>query len=99
MENENEVEEELLRSPVTLDLVIDIGARVEAGEADLRDIFEENEEPADDDEEHGREATKSNSKAVHRDHQAQGAAAPDRGSRGETHAARPSHIILPLIPR
>src|SRR6267378_6204544 len=53
---ENEVEEEVLRSPVTLDLVIEMGARVEAGEADLRDLFEENEEPADADEEGGREA-------------------------------------------
>ena len=52
----NEVEEEVLRSPVTLDLVIETGARVEAGEADLRDLFEENEEPADADEERGREA-------------------------------------------
>src|SRR5712672_3547315 len=42
--------------PVTLDLVIAMGARVEAGEADLRDLFEENEEPADADEERGREA-------------------------------------------
>src|ERR1700732_3384204 len=50
---ENEVEEEVLRSPVTLDLVIEMGARVEAGEVDLRDIFEENQEPADDDEERG----------------------------------------------
>jgi hypothetical protein len=32
------------------------GARVEAGEGDLRDIFEENQEPADDDEERGPEA-------------------------------------------
>src|SRR5216684_3446388 len=53
---ENEVEEELLRSPVTLDFVIEMGARVEAGEGDLRDIFEENQEPADDDEERGPEA-------------------------------------------
>src|SRR6266849_142883 len=53
---EDEVEEEVLRSPVTLDLVIEMGARVEAGEADLRDIFEENQEPADDDEERGPEA-------------------------------------------
>src|SRR6266404_807096 len=51
---ENEVEEEVLRSPVTLDLVIEMGARVEAGEAYLRDLFEENEEPADADEERGR---------------------------------------------
>ena len=52
---ENEVEEEILRSPVTLDLVIETGARVEAGDADLRDLFEENEEPADADEELGHE--------------------------------------------
>ena len=52
----NEVEEEVLRSPVTLDLVIEMGARIEAGEADLRDLFEENEEPADADEERGQEA-------------------------------------------
>jgi RNA polymerase primary sigma factor len=49
----NDVEREVLRSPVTLDLVIEMGARVEAGEADLRDLFEENEEPADTDEERG----------------------------------------------
>src|SRR5260370_37567715 len=53
---EDEVEEEVLRSPVTLDLVIEMGARVEAGEAGLRDIFEENQEPADDDEERGPDA-------------------------------------------
>jgi RNA polymerase primary sigma factor len=53
---ENEVEEEVLRSPVTLDFVIEMGARVEAGEGDLRDIFEGNQEPADDDEERGPEA-------------------------------------------
>jgi RNA polymerase primary sigma factor len=53
---ENEVEEEVLRSPVTLDFVIEMGARVEAGEGDLRDIFEENQEPADDDQERGPEA-------------------------------------------
>jgi RNA polymerase primary sigma factor len=50
---ENEVEDEILRSPVTLDFVIELGARVEAGEGDLRDIFEENQEPADDDEQRG----------------------------------------------
>jgi len=53
---ENEVEEEVLRSAVTLDVVIEMGARVEAGEADLRDIFEEDEEPTDNDDERGREA-------------------------------------------
>jgi RNA polymerase primary sigma factor len=50
---DNEVEEEVLRSPVTLDFVIEMGARVEAGEADLRDFFEENGEPTDADEERG----------------------------------------------
>jgi RNA polymerase primary sigma factor len=53
---ENEVEEEVLRSPVTLDLVIETGVRVEAGEADLRELFEENEEPSNTDEERAREA-------------------------------------------
>src|SRR5215472_7394229 len=48
---EHAVEEEVLRSPVTLDLVIEMGARVEAGEADPRDIFEENQELTDADEE------------------------------------------------
>ncbi|HEY6394467.1 MAG TPA: RNA polymerase sigma factor RpoD [Candidatus Binataceae bacterium] len=54
---ENEVEDEVLGSPVTLDFVIDVGDRVEAGEADLRDVFEDSstEEP-DPDEERGPEA-------------------------------------------
>ena len=43
---ENEVEEEVLSSPVTLDFVIGLGDRVESGEADLREVFEDNEEPA-----------------------------------------------------
>jgi RNA polymerase primary sigma factor len=60
----SEVEEEVLRSPVTLDLVIEMGARVEAGEADLRDLFEENEEPADADEERGREANEKQLKQL-----------------------------------
>ena len=47
---EQEVEEEVLKSPVTLDFLIDLGDRIEAGEADLRDIFEETEEPPDPDE-------------------------------------------------
>jgi RNA polymerase primary sigma factor len=47
---ENAVEDEVLRSRVTLDSVIEMGDRVEAGEADVRDILEENEEPADADE-------------------------------------------------
>jgi len=41
---------------VAAGVALEMGARVEAREADLRDIFEENEEPADDDEEGGREA-------------------------------------------
>ncbi|HLH75299.1 MAG TPA: RNA polymerase sigma factor RpoD [Candidatus Binataceae bacterium] len=52
---ENEVEEEVLKSPVMLDYLIHLGERIEAGEADLRDVFEENEEP-DPDEEKGPEA-------------------------------------------
>src|ERR1700693_4840458 len=53
---ESEIEEEVLRSPVTLELVMEMGAQVESGEADLRDLFEETEEPADADEERGPEA-------------------------------------------
>jgi RNA polymerase primary sigma factor len=52
---EKEVEEEVLKSPIMLDHIIHIGERVEAGEADLRDVFEEAEE-ADTDEEKGPEA-------------------------------------------
>jgi len=52
---EQEVEEEVLSSPIMLDHLIHIGERVEAGEADLRDVFEEGEEP-DPDEEKGPEA-------------------------------------------
>jgi RNA polymerase primary sigma factor len=61
---ENEVEEVVLRSPVTLDLVIEMSARVEAGEAELGDLFEENEEPADADEERGREANEKQLKQL-----------------------------------
>src|SRR5271163_3581698 len=39
---EIEVEDEVLGSPVTLDRVIEIGERVLVGEADLREIYEEN---------------------------------------------------------
>src|SRR5712691_3865482 len=63
-EAENEVEEEVLRCPVTLDLLIEMGARVEAGEADLHDLFEENEEATDDDEERGREANEKQLKKL-----------------------------------
>src|SRR5271165_6239999 len=54
---ENEVEEEVLSSPITLDFVIRVGERVAAGEADLRDVFEDAAEAPDDpDEERGPEA-------------------------------------------
>ncbi|MGA6972459.1 MAG: RNA polymerase sigma factor RpoD [Candidatus Binatus sp.] len=54
---ENEVEEEVLGSPITLDFVIRVGERVELGEADLRDVFEDAAETPDDpDEERGPEA-------------------------------------------
>src|SRR5713226_8237906 len=62
---EQEVEEEVLKSPVTLDFLIDLGDRIEAGEADLRDIFEESEEPADPDEERGPEANEKLLKKLH----------------------------------
>jgi len=52
---EYEVEEEVLKSPVTLDFIIGIGERVATGEAEPRDIFEEAEDP-DSDEEKGPEA-------------------------------------------
>ena len=62
---EQEVEEEVLKSPVTLDFLINLGDRIEAGEADLRDIFEESEEPADPDEERGPEANEKLLKKLH----------------------------------
>jgi RNA polymerase primary sigma factor len=62
---EQEVEEEVLKSPVTLDFLIDLGDRIGAGEADLRDIFEESEEPADPDEERGPEANEKLLKRLH----------------------------------
>jgi RNA polymerase primary sigma factor len=62
---ENEVEDVVLRSPVTLDFVIKMGQEVFAGEADLRDIFEENEEPSSDpDEERGPEANEKQLKKL-----------------------------------
>ena len=62
---EEEVEEEVLKSPVTLDFLIDLGDRIEAGEADLRDIFEESDEPADPDDERGPEANEKLLKKLH----------------------------------
>jgi RNA polymerase primary sigma factor len=62
---ENEVETEVLDSPVTLDFVIGLGDKVEVGEADLRDIFEDAaEEPADGDEERGAEADEKQRKKL-----------------------------------
>src|ERR1700722_6677622 len=65
---ENEVENEVLRSPVTLDFVIEVGDRIEAGETDLREsgLFEENEpDPnADPDEERGPEANEKQLKKL-----------------------------------
>jgi RNA polymerase primary sigma factor len=52
---ENEVSEEVLRSPVTLDFIVGVGVRVEAGEADSRELFEE-AEASDSDEEDATEA-------------------------------------------
>ncbi|MGH7813772.1 MAG: RNA polymerase sigma factor RpoD [Candidatus Binataceae bacterium] len=54
---ENEVEEEVLGSPITLEFVIEVGDRAEAGEIDLREVFEDAaEEPADSDDDRGPEA-------------------------------------------
>ena len=62
---ENEVEDVVLRSPVTLDFVIKMGEQVMIGDADLRDIFEENEEPSTDpDEERGSEANEKQLKKL-----------------------------------
>ena len=52
---EKEVEEEVLKSPILLDYIIGIGEQVEAAEADLHDVFEDNDE-AEADEEKGPEA-------------------------------------------
>ena len=63
---ENEVEDEVLGSPVTIDYVIKLGDAIEAGEADVRDIFEEHEDPnADPDEERGPEADERQLKRLH----------------------------------
>jgi RNA polymerase primary sigma factor len=54
---EMEVEEEVLGSPVTLDRVIEMAERVLAGGAELREFYEENDEPSSDpDEERSPEA-------------------------------------------
>ncbi|MBV8360331.1 MAG: RNA polymerase sigma factor RpoD, partial [Deltaproteobacteria bacterium] len=59
-----EVEDEVLRSPIALDYFIHISEQVEAGDADLRDIFEENEEQTDADEERGPEANEKQHKKL-----------------------------------
>ena len=59
-----EVEEQVWGSPVTLDFVIGIGEKVESGEADLRDVFEESEEAAEADEERGQEANEKQVKKL-----------------------------------
>jgi RNA polymerase primary sigma factor len=51
---EKEAEEEVLNSPIMLDYIIRMGEQIEAAEADLRDVFEDNDE-ADADEEKGPE--------------------------------------------
>jgi RNA polymerase primary sigma factor len=61
---ENQVEEEILRSPVALDLVIETSARVEAGDAHLRDLFEESASDTDADEEVGHEYTEKQLKRL-----------------------------------
>jgi RNA polymerase primary sigma factor len=64
---ENEAEDEVLRSPVTLEAVIDIADRIELGEADLRDLFEENEDPnnsGESEEEHAPEANEKQLKKL-----------------------------------
>src|SRR5215471_4233169 len=63
---ENEVEEEVLSSPVTLDYVIRLAEAIEGGEADIRDIFEDTEDAnADPDEERGPEADERQLKRLH----------------------------------
>ena len=63
---ENEVEEEVLGSPVTLDYVIRLGEAIEVGEADIRDMFEDNDDAnSDPDEERGPEADERQLKRLH----------------------------------
>jgi RNA polymerase primary sigma factor len=52
---EKEVEEEILKSPILLDYIIGIGEPVKAAEANLHDVFEDNDE-GEADEEKGPEA-------------------------------------------
>src|ERR1700728_4796478 len=65
---ENEVEEEVLSSPVTLKHVYELGEAILIGEADIRDIFEDTDDAnSDTDEERGPEADERQLKrlAVH----------------------------------
>ena len=65
---ENEVEEEVLGSPVTLKHVYELGEAILIGEADIRDIFEDTDDAnSDPDEERGPEADERQLKrlAVH----------------------------------
>ena len=90
---ENEVEEEVLGSPIMLDFVIRVGERVEAGEADLRDVFEDAAETPDDpDEERGPEADeRAAQEAESRDQEADRPARQDRAIGGRTpQQARPA---------
>jgi RNA polymerase primary sigma factor len=50
---QKDVAEEVLKSPIMLDYIIHIGEQVEAGEADLRDIFEETSEAEPDEDTSG----------------------------------------------
>jgi hypothetical protein len=84
---ENEVQEEVMRSAVTQDLIIEIGAQVETHEADVGHLFEESEEPADADEQGGREAKAKLLKQLSVDYQTQVAARPHPGARPETEGA------------
>jgi RNA polymerase primary sigma factor len=62
---EKEVEDEVLGSPIALDFVIRLGEAVEAGEADLREVFEDSEEPSSEpDEERGPEANEKQLKKL-----------------------------------
>jgi len=65
---ENEVENEVLRSPVTLDFLIEVGDRIETGDTDLREsgLFEENEAQPDSepDEDRGPEANEKQLKKL-----------------------------------
>src|SRR5713101_8516005 len=47
---EKEVEEEILKSPILLDYIIGIGELVKAAEADLHDVFEDNDDAEADEE-------------------------------------------------